>query len=288
MNLNRRERLVPYLLILPFLLSFLLFFLIPSVYSFLLSFAKYPGYGDVKWVQFSNYSNILKYARFWEALRRTIFYWLVKFAPVTILSFLSAVCIHSRLMNRANRLYKPMLFLPQICATVATSLVFQVILAKKSGVINQLLGTEIGFIDNKTLSQYSVLLMMCWRAIGWYMVVYLAGLTTISDEINDAALIDGCNAWSKMLYITIPMMRQTFMFAFIMDAIGSLRIFTEPAVLTGTENLATQNAEGVINLLMMNIKGGNFGMASAYGWIVFVLIFAVSTMLLRLFKEREE
>lgn len=288
MQLKRREKYVPYLFVLPFIVSFIIFFLIPSVYSLVLSFAKYSGYGAIKWVQFKNYENILKYSRFWEALARTGFYWVCKFVPVTILGFACALAIHSKLLGRSSKIYKPILFLPQICATVATALVFQVILAKNAGVVNQLLGTEFPFIDGKALSKWSVLLMMVWRAVGWNMVVYLSGLSTISDEIDDAARIDGCGAWQKTLYVTIPMMRQTFTFAFIMDAINSLRMYTEAAVLTGTQNLATTNSEGIINLLMMNIKGGNFGMASAYGWITFLLIFIVSMALLKILQERGE
>lgn len=287
MNLKKREKIIPYLWIMPFVFSFVVFFMVPAIYSFVLSFTKYAGYGTAKWVGFQNYKNILHYQRFWEALGRTVFYWIGRFIPVTILSFFTAVAIHSKLLGWSSKIYKPILFLPQLCATVATALVFQVILAKKGGVVNQLLGTEISFIESAQLSKWSVLIMMIWRAVGWNMVIYLSGLATISEELYDAALIDGCGTAEKLWYVTVPLLKPTFTFAFITEAINSLSMYSEAAVLTGTQNLATADSEGIINLLMMNVKSGNFGNASAYGWIAFILIFSISMFMLKSMAEKE-
>ncbi len=289
MRVSPRQKWIPYAFILPFIISFVLFFVVPSVYSFALSFAKYPGYGSVKWIGLRNYQNILQYSRFWAALSRTFFYWLAKFIPVTVVSFLMAVFLHSKLLGASGRFYKPVLFLPQVCAATASALVFMILFANQTGTVNQLFGTDIAWIESPIWSKWVVLAMLCWRGTGWFMVVYLSGLTSISPDIYEAGIIDGASAFRRIIHLTIPLMKQTFLFAFIMDAISSLRMYTEAAVLTSTSagGIARESAEGVINLLMMNLNSGNFGMASAYGWIIFVVVFIVSMFIFRMMAERK-
>lgn len=289
---TKKDKLVPYLFIAPFLISFLLFFIVPSVYSFYLSFTKYPGYGEAKWIGMGNYKNILTYGRFHSALGRTFFYWLVKFIPVTVISFLMAYCLRTKVMlgNSLSKVIKPILFLPQVCATTACALVFMIIFATQTGVVNQMFGTDVAWIENAATSKWVVLLLLIWRGAGWFMVVYLSGMTAISQEVIEASKIDGANGFQSMRLVILPLMKQTFKFAFIMDAISSLRMYTEAAVLTARDagSVAREVAEGVINLLMFNLNSGNFGMACAYGWIIFVIIFIISLFILGAFQEKKE
>lgn len=289
---TKKDKLVPYLFITPFLLSFLLFFVVPSVYSFYLSFTKYPGYGTAEWLGLENYKNILTYGRFHSALGRTFFYWIVKFIPVTVVSFMMAYCLRTKVMlhNPLSKIIKPILFLPQVCATTACALVFQIIFATQTGVVNQIFGTEVAWIENAVTSKWVVLILLIWRGTGWFMVVYLSGMTAISQDVIEASRIDGANAFQTLRLVIIPLMKQTFKFAFIMDAISSLRMYTEAAVLTAKDagSVAREVAEGVINLLMFNLNSGNFGMACAYGWIIFVIIFVISLFILGAFKDHEE
>lgn len=287
-----KDRIVPYLFIAPFLISFLLFFVVPSIYSFYLSFTKYPGYGTAKWVGINNYKNILSYGRFHSALLRTFFYWIVKFVPVTVISFMMAYCLRTKtlLHSAVSRVIKPILFLPQVCATTACSLVFMIIFATETGVVNQLFGTDVAWIENAVTSKWVVLLLLIWRGAGWFMVVYLSGMTAISQEVIEASRIDGANSFQTLRLVIIPLMKQTFTFAFIMDAITSLRMYTEAAVLTAKDagSVAREAAEGVINLLMFNLNSGNFGMACAYGWILFVIIFVISLFILGAMSNHDE
>ena len=154
--------------------------------------------------------------------------------------------------------------------------------------VNQIFGTTIAWIENQTTSKWVVLLTLMWRGVGWFMVVYMSSMSAISDDLMEAARIDGATEGGIIFHITIPLMKQTFKFAFIMDAISSLRMYTEAAVLTSTSGgTAKQSAEGVINLLMVNLNSGNFGMASAYGWIIFVVIFAVSMFIFSAMKDEK-
>lgn len=288
---TKKDKLVPFLFIAPFLISFLLFFVVPSVYSLYLSFTKYPGYGTAKWVGLDNFKNIMTYGRFHSALGRTFFYWIVKFVPVTVISFMMAYCLRTKVMlnTRLSKVVKPILFLPQVCATTACALVFMIVFATQTGVVNQIFGTDVAWIENASTSKWVVLLLLVWRGAGWFMVVYLSGMTAVSQDVIEASKIDGANAVQTLRLVILPLMKQTFKFAFIMDAISSLRMYTEAAVLTAKDagSVAREAAEGVINLLMFNLNSGNFGMACAYGWIIFVIIFVISLFILRAFKDTE-
>ncbi|TVY07503.1 carbohydrate ABC transporter permease [Paenibacillus cremeus] len=269
------DKLVPYVFIAPFIISFVIFFVFPSVYSFVLSFFRYRGYGSATFVGLDNYIALFIYPTFWTAVYNTLFYWIVHIIPVMAISFLLAVAVNSKLVKWKG-FFKPVIFLPQITAAVASALIFKVIFATRYGVINKLLGTQIFFLEDPLLMKWSVVALILWRAIGWYFVIYMAGLTTISDEIQEAATIDGANAAQRLWHITVPLMRPIFLFAFMMDTIGSLKIYSEPLLMFSTGMDAPTDVIPILSILTRNINGGNFGLASAVGWVLFVMILLVS------------
>jgi ABC-type sugar transport system permease subunit len=207
-----------------------------------------------------------------------------------IVSFVTAYMLHSKLLSRVQGIYKPLLFIPQIIPTIATSLIWRIILSKDYGVINQLLGTSIDFLNDSLLRKLAVVVLLTWRDCGWYMVVFLAGLTTINDEISDASRIDGTNAFQHITKITLPIMRPIFLFAFIINSIGSLRLYTEPNILlpTGSQAiLSNPDAMPVMNILAIKLVGADFGGAAATGWLVFILVAAMSALWFKVFRDKD-
>lgn len=278
------EKAVPYLFLLPFLISFAAFFLYPVGYSLMLSLMKYKGYGAMRFVGLQNYQKLFQYKTMWNCLFNTLQYFFFSFVPVMIISFLLAVLVRSKAVSRYQKIYKPLIFLPQVCAVVASALVFQVIFGSQVGVINQLLGTQILFLGDTKLMKIPVVTMITWRQIGWYFIIFLSGLTTISDEILEASKVDGANAVQNLFYIQIPVMKPIFKLAFITYAIGALKLYTEPNLILSNDEAPLMVAP-YVNLITSNISGGVFGMASAAGWILVVLIMALTLIQMRLFKE---
>ena len=168
--------------------------------------------------------------------------------------------------------------MPQIVPIVATSLIFKIMFSTQYGAINQILGTQIEFLSDSFWARWSVVIMITWRSIGWYMVILLAGLTTISDDIIEASTIDGASLPQRVIRIIIPLMRPIFLYCLVMSAISSIKLFTEVNVLLAdSSGFATRpNVIPVMNILKINLSGGNFGMASAAGWLIFVLVSFVS------------
>jgi ABC-type sugar transport system permease subunit len=277
----------PYLFITPFLVSFGVFFLFPAAYSLVLSFFRYRGYGKAIFLGLHNYIALVEYPEFWTAVYNTFFYLVLHIVPVMIISFLLAVAMTSPLV-KWGRAYKPILFLPQVMAIVSASLIWRIILSYRYGVINTVLGTHIDFLDTQPLDKVSVVMLVTWRAIGWFMVIYLAGLTSIDPDINDAAVIDGASAWRRILHITIPLMKPIFLFTFVIDAINSLKIYIEPTLLFATVPPAPVPVRPMLTLLITNISSGDFGLASAVGWFLFILILLVTLIQFRLFRTGDQ
>lgn len=282
-----RQKMVPYLFILPFLISYIIFFLYPAIYSFVLSFYSYKGYGKAKFIGLSNYINLSQYETMWRCLGNTFFYFICSFIPTMIFAFLLAMLVRSKPIQRFQSIYKPILFLPQICAVVASALCFKIIFGERVGVISQLLNRAIPFLTDAQLMKWTVVVIITWRAIGWYFIIYLSGLTTISEEIMEAATIDGASSVQSTVHITIPLMKPIFMLAFITNAIGSLKIFTEPNLILGANYDPPMKAAPYINLILNSMNGSQFGMASAAGWILVLVIFLLTMIQLKFFKGEE-
>ena len=282
-----RDRIAPYLFISPFLISFIAFFAFPSVYSLILSFYRYKGYGSATFVGVNNYIALLTYGQFWQTVKNTGFYYLIHLIPIMVIPFLLAIAMNSKL-SILKKFTKSTIFLPQIVSVVAAALVFRIMMSTRYGMINQMLGTQIPFLEDEKLMKWSVTIMFIWRGIGWFLVVFLAGLTTIDAELSDAVAIDGANKRQEIFFITIPMMKPIFLFCFVMDTITSLKLFVEPNLLLASSSSvgAPQMGETIMNQLTLNINNGSFGMASAVGWILFLIILVVSFVQFRFFEER--
>lgn len=283
-----RERLIPYLFIAPFVISFLLFFAAPALYSLVLSFFRYRGYGKATFVGLDNYLSLLNYKAFWKAIGNTLFYFLCHLVPVMGLSFLFAILLQSERLGRLRSVFKPILFLPQVVPVMASVLTFRVIFSTYTGAVNQLLGLNIGWLEDPNVLRWTVVCYSIWRSTGWFMIIYLAGLTTINPSLYEAAILDGATPLQRVTHITIPLMRSIFVFAFIMDAISSFKIYTEVNVLIAGIKDAPTYAAPIMNLVTTNMKNGNFGMSSAAGWLLFLLIMLISALEALLMWKKED
>ncbi len=287
-HIRWRDAIAPYLFISPFLFSFVFLFLLPAVYCLALSFFRYKGFGDARFVGLSNYRVTLGYHVFWTMLRNTVFYWLMHALPLMVLSFLLADLVSSKLVKWKS-FYKPAIYLPNVVATVASGLIFQSMFGTQYGVLNNLLGIQVPWLQRPAITRWVIVALMIWRRAGWWFVIFLAGLTSINPEVDEAAMVDGASGWQRMLRITVPLMRGTFLFAFVMDAIGSFRLFAEPNTLMAYGgSLAPNEVAPLLNLLLVNLRGAAFGQAAAIGWILFAIVVAISLVQFRLFGDRAE
>jgi len=129
---------------------------------------------------------------------------------------------------------------------------------------------------------------LIWRGLGFWFVVFLAGLTSINPEVEEAALVDGAVTWQRLRYVVVPLLRNVFLFAFVIDAIGSMRLYTEPNVLTAGPGVADPEVAPMLNLLVSNLNDGNFGQSAAVGWLLFLVTIGISVFQFGIFRASEE
>ncbi len=278
-----KQALQGYLFIAPFCLIFLLFGVGPDIYSFVLSFERYAGFGTATPVGLSNYLTILQYHVFWTELGNTIFYWLAHALPLIPLAFFLAFLVRSRLI-KGQRFWKPVIFLPQVMTIVAVSLVFQSLFSTQYGVVNELFHAHIAWLEDYSLTKWVVVFMLIWQGLGFWFVVFLAGLTSIDPSLEEAAIVDGSSVWQRLRYVILPLMRNVFFFAFTIDAISSMRLYTQPNVLVSRASLADPEVAPLLNLLVTNLQGGSFGQSAAVGWLLFVITIAISLIMFVVFR----
>ncbi len=276
------ERVGPYLFVAPFVLAFLVLLAIPVVYSLVLSLLRYRGYDTPRWVGFANYGRLLGYHQFWSSWGNTLVYWIGGSVVTLAFAFLLAVLVHQSAIT-GKRVYKPIIFLPNVMAAVAASLIFQSLFATQSGVINSLIGKQLAWNQDEFLGKVAVILLRSWHGTGWFFVVFLAGLTTIDPELYDAARVDGAHAWHSLRHITLPLMRPTLLFATVTITISSLRLFAEPNLLFSS-GTAPPQFQPIMNQLYLNLQSGEFGAAAAVAWLIFIPIVIVSAIQFRLLR----
>lgn len=284
------DRLAPYLFISPFLFSFLIFFAVPSALSLALSFARYNGYTAIHWIGLQNYRALLSDPEFRQALRNTLFYWLVPLVPLLGGALLLAVVVRSKLVKWSG-FYRTLIFVPQVMAPVAAALVWRVMLSD-NGIVNSVLHLHTNWLVDPAAMKWGVVILLVWRGLGWYFVVFLAGLSSVPEELLEAASVDGARAWQRLRYVILPLLRPTIFFAIVIDTIASLQLFTEPNLLIGSGGGsltgAPPSAAPVMNQVIVNVATGEYGLAAAVGWLLFIAIGVFSLIQFRLFREARQ
>ncbi len=281
------EGVVPYLFIIPFLVFFLAFFLYPAVNSLYISFTSYKGYGVAKWVGLKNYHAILNYDVFWSELRNVIIYWAMHVGIMMVISFSMAFIVSSPNYDRLSK-YRVILFLPRVIAPTVAALIFRAVFSE-NGLFNTFFHVSVPWFQNELLTRMVVSFILIWRDFGYWFVVFVAGMTSVSPEIIDASIVDGTNTIQRVFRIIIPLMKNIIKFALIIDGISSLRLFSIPNIIVGQPGAMSPTSIGpVMNLLVQNIQQGNFGRSSTVGWLLFIVIGILTVIQMTAVKDTED
>jgi len=274
----RRRALVGWTFILPNFIGFAIFTLIPVVVTLGLSFMEWNSYSSPKWVGLKNFQRMIDNDTFWTALENTSFY-AVGHIPLTLAASLGFAVLLNRKL-RGVRFFRTALFFPYITSLVAVAVVWNMLFSPETGPINQLLHSlgvdhPPGWTTSTTWAMPAVIITSVWHDMGYYMVIYLAGLQTIPVDLYEAAEIDGANAWQKFWRITVPALRPTTFFVLIMLTISSFKVFDLIQVMTeGGPGRSTLVLSQVI--FREGITEGRFGYSSAVAMVLFVIVLVVT------------
>jgi multiple sugar transport system permease protein len=268
-----------YLFLLPGLLGLFIFVFLAVGASLGISFLDWGLAGPRGFVAFGNYRQLLLDPVFWRTFSNTLFYILTIVPLQLALGLLLAVAL-----NRAVKpggVFRLVYFMPVVTTIVAGAIVFRLLLGSNGPLADLVrnLGSLIDvplrfpdFLGSTRYSKWSVVILTLWKNTGFTMVVYLAALQGVPQELYDAAHVDGADARQRFLNITVPMISPTTFFLFVLQTIGAFQLFTEPFVMT--RGGPAQSSMPAVQYIYENaFRYTRMGKASAIAWFLFIFIF---------------
>lgn len=274
----------PYYYVLPLMLVYLAFLAFPVVYALLISFQNFVTVDNAQWVGFQNYVDVLVSGTFHTALWNTVLYAMGTVVLPIVIGLLLALILNDERV-KGNTFFRGMIFLPYVVPTVVVGILFGWIFTE-FGIANAILAT-LGVIDGPlpwlSREQYAmptVIALATWRGIGFNMVIFLAGLQSIPDEIYEAARIQGKTRWQMFRNLTLPLLKPSVTIAVVLGSLAALRGFAEIWVMTeGGPGYATTTLG--VYFYREAFIANNFGRGAAIGFIMFVIALALSIIIVR-------
>jgi multiple sugar transport system permease protein len=281
-----RENLQGWLWASPWIIGFFLWTLGPMVWSLYMAFTRYSITGASEWVGLANFTRALsgQDSLFWPSLLRTLS-WAFIMVPLSLIgSLLAALLMNQHL--KGTSIFRVLFFLPSLTPAVASAVLWRWLYNPDFGAFNYLL-RQIGvtqpplWFSDEHWAMPSLIIMTLWAAIGGAtMIIFLAGLQGVPQELHEAAEMDGAGRNARFWHVTLPMISPTIFFNLVIGVIGALRTFTTAFVATGGgPHYATWFY--ILHLYQTAFQGLEFGYASALAWIFFVIVVSLTLINVR-------
>jgi multiple sugar transport system permease protein len=297
-RLFHQRTLWAYLFASPAILALLLFTVGPILFTFWVSVHKWNLIQPIPEMPFAGLENyrylLTKDAFFRRALRNTVVFAICGVGANTVLGLLGALLLNTRL--RARVFWRTLFFLPMVTAPLALGMMWTSLLSKNYGLVNTLLGLidipRQPFLSSPKQALACIIGIAVYQYVGYYVIIYLAGLQGIPQEYYDAAAVDGASSWQSFRHITLPLLRPVLLFIVVTNTIGALQVFDIVyAATTGGADTSGGGPAGstmVVVLHMYNtaFKFFRMGRATAMAVILFAIIFVITLIQLRLLRER--
>lgn len=288
----------PVVFIAPFIIFFFTFNLFPIIYSFFLSFTDWNGIGEKVFVGFDNYIRIFtKDATFLKSLWNTLYIMVLGFPISVFLGLLIAAFLSN--LKKFRNLFQTINFLPYITTPVAIGLIFTFLFDWNTGIINRIIeffgGEGINWLGNAKFAPVVIGIMIIWKCTGYYMALYLAGITSISTDIYEAAKVDGAGTVKTFFKITMPLLKPITIFITITSLIYALQLFDEPNLMFNVSTTSIIGGPDRSCLTMVwNFYDVAFGSTARLGYgsavssTLFIIIVAASLIGMRFMNRKEE
>lgn len=276
-----RRSIWAYVFISPFYFLYAVFGIFPLIYGLWLSFHTWDGISTMKWVGIENYSNLLFDDIWWTTIYNTLWLFFAATVPQLILALLLAFIVNSTSI-KGKDILRAAYFMPIVASAVAVSLIFVSLFGERYGLINyalSFLGVQpIDWLGSRQWLKPSMALVTIWQWTGYTMIIFLAGLQAINQELYEAARVDGAETRHIFLHITLPLLRPVILFQVILSIIGAMQAFDIPVMLAGGTQSSAPGGTGRAGLVSMVLiywtafKYQQFGYASAMAFVLFILI----------------
>ncbi len=266
----------PYLFISPFFILFLVFQLIPVVWTGYISMTEWNGLAKPVWVGLDNYKLMFQDYMFKDAFFNTMSYWICG----TIIILLSAILIAVSLKNphlAGRHFFSTVSFLPYVCASVAMGLIFGMLFEENVGLINEIIvtlgGERIPWLNSSAYARIPVLILFCWRITPWFTVIIYSGLLNIPSELYEAATVDGASPVQQFFHVTMPLLRNILFFCMITITVDCWKMFNESYTLHGPGSSNISLFQLVYQYAFKTFK---LGYASAYAMVLIAILLVIS------------
>jgi multiple sugar transport system permease protein len=284
-----------WLFLAPALLILGVFFLLPVIAALLLSLTDYDLYAlanihNLRFVALQNYWALLQRPLFWSALGHTVYFVAVG-VPLSMATSLGAALLLNSPLARCKPFFRTALFAPVVTTVVATAVIWRYLFNTKYGWMNYVLDGlgihPVDWLGDPHWAMPTIILFAVWKNFGYNMIIFLAGLQAIPLDLYEAARIDGASAWRQFRHITLPMLGPTLLMVGILTVSGYFQLFAEPYVMT--EGGPLQSTTSVLYLMYEEgFKWWNLGAASAVAFLLFLIMFAVTMLMLKLARRESE
>nr|WP_093339393.1 sugar ABC transporter permease [Salibacterium halotolerans] len=284
------KKVAPYIFVTPFIVSFLLLFLYPMIQAIIMSFQQVLP-GQVTFIGMQNYERLLN-PEFYRALLNTSIY--VVFTVLILVAFpvVLAVFLNSKLLKFRN-LFRASLFVPALTSVIVAGVIFRMMFGEsETAVINEMLGffgiSPVDWRYGSVSGMFLMVMLASWRWIGVNILYFLAGLQNVSEELYEAADIDGANAFQKFFSVTLPSLKPVIIFVSTITIINGFRMFEESFVFWQNNSPGNIGLTVVGYIYQEGISQNDMGFGAAIGVVLMIIIFVVSILQLKFvgaFKE---
>jgi len=280
-----RRNLVAYSFIAPNFLGFVIFTLIPIIFAFALAFMNWDGSNPIQWAGLDNFKKLWSDVYFVAALKNTIIY-CVGTVPLTmVMSLALAILLNQKVKCRG--FFRTVAFFPYVASLVAITSVWKMLFHPSKGPINNILYNVFN-VPQENLPQwfsgglvlFSMILFSVWKYMGYYMVIYLAGLQGINSELYEAASLDGAGTWDKFRYVTWPQLSSTTFFVVVMLTINCFKVYDIAIMLAGggSGELTLSSTVLVFYIYQKAFIDWKLGYSSAVAMVLFALVLGVTML----------
>jgi multiple sugar transport system permease protein/cellobiose transport system permease protein len=279
----------------PFFIFFIVFNLYPILNSFFISLTDWNGIGEKTFIGLNNYARIITNdVNFRKSLLNTIYIIFIANPLILITGLLLANFLYG--INRGRTVFQTINFLPYITTPVALGLIFSFLFDRGMGTVNEILKflgiarEGIYWLGSPRFAPWVLIILIVWKYTGYYMAIFLAGLTSVPEELYEAATIDGAGKTASFFFITLPLLKPIISFATITSFIGGLQVFDEPYLLFPMFGGPERSVLTVVwNFYDVSFRSSfRLGYGSAIAFVLFVIIMLVSALGTMLFGKKED
>ncbi|MBN8213037.1 MAG: sugar ABC transporter permease [Xanthomonadales bacterium] len=288
-----KPTLAAWVFVAPALIVLLVFFGLPVFSALLLSLTDFDLYALADWrnlrfVGLGNYSELLQMPIFWKSLGNT-FYFVIVGVPLSISVSLGAALLLNAPATRFRAFFRTALFAPVVTTLVAVAVIWRYLFHTSYGLVNWALGylgiPAVDWLGDPHWAMPTIILLAVWKNFGYNMVIFLAGLQAIPQDLYEAARIDGASRRRQFLHITLPMLGPVLMVVGVITVAGYFQLFAEPYVMTRGDPL-----QSTVSVLYFMFEEGfrwwNLGRASAVAFLLFLIILAVTAAMMRFGRRK--